>query len=263
MHPMLTIACRAANAAGAIIQRGFQELERIPIVEKGRGDLVSMIDKQAEMAILRVLQDKYPHHQYLCEETGAQESDNEYQWIIDPLNGTANFLRNIPHFAVSIALLKKGIPEIALVYNPVREDWYLAEKGAGARMNKQRIRVSNNKDASKALFATGLPYKSPALTATHFRRINATLNVAADMRCSGSAALDLCAVASAQVDAYFEPHVAAWDIAAGMLIAQEAGAIISDLNGKKTMLESGEILCATPHMHALLLKEWQNLEADD
>ncbi|WP_072281866.1 inositol monophosphatase family protein [Rappaport israeli] len=258
MHPMLTIARRAADEAGKVIMRGFRQLDQIQVHEKGRGDLVSAVDQQAEMAIRRVLHDKFPHHDILGEEGGDTPADgakkSEYQWIIDPLDGTANFLHGLPIFAVSIALVHQGKLEVGLVYNPVVDECFMAARGEGALLNERRIRTSRLRDGGRGVVATGFPYREPKLLAQQYAYLPAALSVFSDVRRLGAAALDLCYVACGRQDGFFEMNLNSWDIAAGVLIAQEAGAIVTDFAGEANMLENGGVVCANAYLHRPLLE---------
>ena len=243
MNPMLTIARRAAEEAGKILQLGQRQLDQIQIEEKGRGDLVSVVDRRAEEVIKNVLLDKYPQHDFLGEESGetrASAEESEYCWVIDPLDGTTNYLHGLPQFAVSIGLLKRGKPELGVVYNPVSEEWFTAARGEGAQLNGRRLRVSG-------------PFRDPDLLTRQYALLASVLQEIADVRRLGSAALDLCFVAANRLDGYFEMGIKPWDICAGMLIAQEAGAIASDFSGGQDMLERGEIVAGNIYLHKILL----------
>lgn len=256
MNPMLTIARRAAEEAGKIIRQGWNQLDQLQVQEKGRGDWVSQIDVQAEQAILQILKDKYPQHDFQGEEMGevrGRKSEGEYLWLIDPLDGTANFLHGIPHFAVSIALIKNEKIELALVYNPIHEMLFTAARGQGAQCNGRRLRVNGQREAGRTLLATGMPLHQREAIPAHLQQVQEALQLFADVRCYGAAALDLCGVAANQFGAYFERGLKAWDMAAGILIAQEAGAMVSNFKGGSASLEAGEVLCANPYLHKQLL----------
>ncbi len=257
MHPMLTIARRAAEEAGRIIQRGYRELDRLQIHDKGRGDLVSAVDQQSEQVIRQILAEKFPDHDILGEDLGGNattKSSNEYQWVIDPLDGTANFLHGLPQFAVSIGLLKKGIPEIGIVYNPISDDWFYAARGQGAQLNGQRIRANTQRDPGRSFVATGFPYKFTDQMPQQIAYVESVLQDFSDLRRLGSAALDICYVACGRLDGYFELGLYPWDMAAGILIAQESGAIVTDFNGQKAMLENGTLITANVPLHPILEK---------
>lgn len=256
MNPMLTIARRAAEEAGKILQMGQRQLDQIQIEEKGRGDLVSVVDRRAEEAIKNVLLDKFPQHDFLGEESGetrAAAGESEYCWVIDPLDGTTNYLHGLPQFAVSIGLLKRGKPELGVVFNPMSSEWFTAARGEGAQLNGHRLRVGNLRDGGRAIAATGFPFRDPDLLARQYALLESVLQEIADVRRLGSAALDLCFVAANRLDGYFEMGIKPWDICAGLLIAQEAGAIVSDFGGGREMLERGEIVAGNIYLHQILL----------
>ena len=256
MNPMLTIARRAAEEAGKVLQMGQRQLDQIQIEEKGRGDLVSVVDRRAEDVIKNVLLDKYPQHDFLGEESGetrASAEESEYCWVIDPLDGTTNYLHGLPQFAVSIGLLKRGKPELGVVYNPVSEEWFTAARGEGAQLNGRRLRVSTLRDGGRAIAATGFPFRDPNLLSRQYALLKSVLQEIADVRRLGSAALDLCFVAANRLDGYFEMGIKPWDICAGVLIAQEAGAIVTDFTGGQGMLDRGEIVAGNVYLHKILL----------
>lgn len=256
MNPMLTIARRAAEEAGKVLQMGQRQLDQIQIEEKGRGDLVSIVDRRAEEVIKNVLLDKYPQHDFLGEESGetrASAEESEYCWVIDPLDGTTNYLHGLPQFAVSIGLLKRGKPELGVVYNPVSEEWFTAARGEGAQLNGRRLRVSTLRDGGRAIAATGFPFRAPNLLSRQYALLKSVLQEIADVRRLGSAALDLCFVAANRLDGYFEMGIKPWDICAGVLIAQEAGAIVTDFTGGQGMLDRGEIVAGNVYLHQILL----------
>ncbi|SAM57672.1 inositol monophosphatase family protein [Cardiobacterium hominis] len=257
-NPMLTIARRAAEEAGKILQMGQRQLDQIQIEEKGRGDLVSVVDRRAEEVIKNILLEKFPQHDFLGEEFGetrAQAEESEFCWVIDPLDGTTNFLHGLPQFAVSIGLLKRGKPELGVVYNPATEEWFTAARGEGAQLNGRKLRVSGLRDGGRAIVATGFPFRYPDLMPRQYALLQSVLQEIADVRRLGSASLDLCFVAANRVDAFFEMGLKPWDICAGILIAQEAGAIVTDLAGQHTMLDSGNIVAANTYLHSILLQQ--------
>lgn len=260
MHPMLTIARRAAEEAGRVIMQGLRQLDQVQVEEKGRGDLVSVVDRRSEEVIRQVLLEKFPDHAVLGEEFGRAGGRSEFEWVIDPLDGTANFVHGLPQFAVSIALLKAGKPEVGVVYNPVSDDWFTAARGQGAQWNGRKMRVNQLRDPGRAFVGTGFPFKYPDKLALQFKLVEAALQEFSDVRRLGSAALDLCYVACGRLDAFFEMGLNPWDIAAGLLIAQEAGAIVTDFSAGHSMLESGEIACANLHLHRILLRQLQSVQ---
>ena len=255
INPTLTIARRAAEEAGKILQMGLRQLDQIQIEEKGRGDLVSVVDRRAEEVIKNILLDKYPQHDFLGEESGetrARAEESEFCWVIDPLDGTTNFLHGLPQFAVSIGLVKRGKPELGIVYNPATEEWFTAARGEGAQLNGRKLRVSALRDG-RAIVATGFPFRYPELMPRQYAILQSVLTEIADVRRLGSASLDLCFVAANRFDGFFEMGLKPWDICAGILIAQEAGAIVTDLAGGHTMLDSGNIVAANTYLHNTLL----------
>ncbi|UJF25147.1 inositol monophosphatase [Suttonella sp. R2A3] len=257
MHPMLTIAKRAAEEAGRVIQQGYRQLEQIQAQEKSPGDFVSIVDQQAERAIKAVLHDKYPTHTIIGEESGETQGKpnkggDDYQWIIDPLDGTANFLHGIAQFAVSIALMKNGRLEVGLVYDPINDELFTAARGQGAQLNGRRIRTNAQRDPARSIIGTGFPFKNPELMDQQVRYVGALLQEFSDLRRLGSAALDLCYVACGRLDAFYEMALNPWDIAAGILIAQEAGVIVTDLKEGHEMLDHGDVVCANPYLHKVL-----------
>lgn len=257
MHPMLTIAKRAALEAGDVLNKYFQNQERLNIVEKQKNDFVSEADLSAEKVIIETIKKAYPNHAILSEESGELGDINaEYCWVIDPLDGTTNFVKGFAHFSVSIALLKKQKLEIGLVYSPMNHEIFSASRGGGAMLNDRKIRVSNSLP-DRAIIATGIPFKAEnndVLLPKTVVNIKNVLTQFPDIRRTGSAALDLCYVACGRFDGYFEWGLSPWDIAAGALIAQEAGAIVSDTVGELTHLQSGHIVAAPTKVYRALIK---------
>lgn len=257
MHPSLTIAKRAAHSAAKIILRGFDQLDQVKPQQKSANDFVSQVDLAAEEVIVQTISEAFPEHKILCEERGLVETPknqgSEYLWVIDPLDGTTNFLRGFPHFAISIALLKNNKPIAGLVYQPLSDEMFCASVGEGATLNDRKIRVATTPQEN-ALLSTGFPFRSPELMPVQQAILRDSLALFPDLRRSGSAALDLCYVACGRVDAYFELALNQWDIAAGALIAQESGAIVTDMNGELTHLQSGNICTARPKIYKNLIK---------
>ena len=260
MHPMLTIARRAAEEGGRVIMQGLRQLDQLQVEEKGRGDLVSVVDRRSEEVIRRVLLEKFPDHAVLGEEFGRAGGQREFEWVIDPLDGTANFVHGLPQFAVSIALLKSGKPEVGVVYNPVSDEWFSAARGQGAQLNGRRLRVNMLRDAGRAFVGTGFPFKSPELLPLQYRFVEAALQEFSDVRRLGSAALDLCFVACGRLDAFFEMGLNPWDMAAGLLVAQEAGAIATDFREGHEILARGEVVCANVHLHRVLMRQLKSVQ---
>ncbi len=257
---MLTIAVRAARKAGHIIARGFSELDLVKTTTKSENDFVTNIDQDAERAIIDIIKQSYPLHSFVGEEGGAQSGEqSDYQWIIDPLDGTTNFIRGIPHFAVSIALHVKGKPELAVVYDPIKDELFTACRGQGAQLDEYRIRVASNKDIRGGIFATGFPFKCREHTDVFFNILSSVFEQAADIRRGGSAALDLAYVAAGRIDGFWELGLKPWDIAAGELIVREAGGMVTDLAGGHKYLESGHIVAGNPKVVASTLRTIQPL----
>lgn len=254
MHPMLNIALRAARKGGEIIIRQVNQLQGLEIAEKGRNDYVSQVDLMTERAIIDVIHNSYPDHAILAEESGAQ-GDNEYQWIIDPLDGTTNFLHGFPIFAVSIAIAHNGRIEHGVVYDPMRQEIFTASNGEGAHLDGRRIRVSNRTKLQGTLIGTGFPYRedSPWLD-EYLKMLGAVIKETAGVRRPGAAALDLCYVAAGRLDGFWELGLNKWDMAAGSLIIREAGGRISDFRGTDDYLESGNVVAGSPKIYAALSK---------
>ncbi|MEM9102936.1 MAG: inositol monophosphatase family protein [Pseudomonadota bacterium] len=251
MQAHLNIAVRAARKAGNIVSKGFWERDRVKVAEKAANDFVTEIDKKSEAAIVDILTQTYPEHGILAEE-GSEKSGNEYTWIIDPLDGTHNFINGIPHFAISIALLHKGRLEQGVIYDPIKDDLFTASRGGGATLNEQRIRVTNTKNLDNALLATGLRIPNKQKVDQYLSTVNAMLKVCTDIRRMGSASLDLAYVAAGKMDGYWEYNLQPWDIAAGCLLVQEAGGMVSDTDGAPKHLDNGNVLAATPKLFKVM-----------
>ena len=254
MHGMVNIGVRAARRAGEIMVRQINRLESLEVVEKGRNEFVSAVDHAAEEAIIEVIRDHYPDHAILGEESGAS-GDHEYQWIIDPLDGTTNYLHGFPVFSVSIAVARSGTLEHGVVYDPLRQEIFTASRGEGAQLDGRRIRVSKHISLRRALLATGFPYRiTGERTDAYLEMLRAVLAETSGVRRLGSAALDLCYVAAGRVDGFWELGLNKWDLAAGALIIREAGGRISDFKGTDGFMESGDIVAGTPKVYAALSK---------
>ncbi|MEW8522356.1 MAG: inositol monophosphatase family protein [Candidatus Thiodiazotropha endolucinida] len=253
MNPMLTIAVRAAREAGRIITRNFNRIDRLSISDKGSNDFVSEVDRNAEAVIINLLREKYPHHAILAEESGKQGAD-DYIWIIDPLDGTTNFLHGFPQFAVSIALKIKGRLEVGVVYDPVSEEMYTACRGEGALLNDKKIRVSGRKGLNGALLGTGLPYRDFRFTDNYMGMLKALIKDSAGVRRPGSAALDFAYVAAGRMDGFWELGLREWDFAAGALLVREAGGLVTDIGGGERYLETGNVIAGNIKVHNAMLK---------
>lgn len=269
MHPMLTIAVKAARRAGAIINRASLDVGRLAITDKSLNDYVTEVDHLAEKAIIEILLEAYPKHAILAEESGAQ-GESEYQWVIDPLDGTTNFLHGFPQYAVSIALLHKGIATQGVVYDPNRNDLFTASRGSGAYLNDHRLRVSKTAYLKSSLIGTGFPYKDFRHLDAYLAIFRTLLDKTSGLRRPGSAALDLAYTAAGRLDGFWEFGLNAWDIAAGSLLIIEAGGMVGDLQGKDHYLKSGNIVAGNPKIFSQLLatiaphltRELQDLETD-
>ncbi|MEW6132274.1 MAG: inositol monophosphatase family protein [Pseudomonadota bacterium] len=252
MHPMLNTAVKAARRAGAIINRAANDIDRLTIQSKRPRDYVSEVDRVAEQSIIETLLDAYPGHGILAEESG-RSGGGDHVWVIDPLDGTTNFLHGLPQYAVSIALLHKGVLTHAVVYDPARNELFTATRGAGAFLNDRRIRVSRQHKMDDALIGTGFPFRE-------FRHADAYLAMFRDMmlktaglRRPGAASLDLAWVACGRYDGFFELGLSPWDLAAGALLVLEAGGLVGDFQGNDTYLKSGHIVAANPKIFGQML----------
>jgi myo-inositol-1(or 4)-monophosphatase len=254
MHGMVNIAVRAARRAGEIMVRQMNQLEALQVIEKSRNEFVSQVDHAAEAAIIEVIRDHYPEHAILAEESGAS-GEHEYQWIIDPLDGTTNYLHGFPQFSVSIGVTRNGELEHGVVYDPLRQEIFTASRGQGAQLDGRRIRVSKRTSLQQSLVATGFPYRANLVHIDRYMNmLRAVMLEATGVRRPGSAALDLCYVAAGRVDAFFELGLSKWDIAAGALIIREAGGRISDFRGGDGYLDSGNVVAGNPKTYAALSK---------
>ncbi|MCL2523872.1 MAG: inositol monophosphatase [Betaproteobacteria bacterium] len=256
MHPALNIAIKAARRAGQIINRASNDLDLLKVSAKQPNDFVTEVDQAAEAAIIETLREAYPTHGILAEESGrhAGKGDEEYQWIIDPLDGTTNFIHGLPQYAVSIALAKGGVLEQAVVFDPCRNELFTASKGGGAFLNERRIRVSRQAKLNAALIGTGFPYRVFDKADLYLDIFKELTRKTAGLRRPGAASLDLAYVACGRYDGFWEFGLAPWDIAAGALLIAEAGGLISDLRGEASYLESGNVVAGTPKVFAPLLK---------
>ncbi len=253
MHPMLTIAVKAARRASTIITRASRDIDSLTVTHKRHNDFVSEVDKAAEAAIIETLLDAYPKHGILAEESGAQ-GDSEFVWIIDPLDGTTNFLHGFPQYSISIALQHNGVLSQAVVYDPNRNDLFTASRGGGAFLNDRRLRVSKRKQLDEALIGTGFPFRDFAHLDTYMAMFRDMLQKTAGVRRPGSAALDLAYTAAGYFDGFWEIGLSKWDIAAGCLLVSEAGGLVSDFSGNESYLENGNIVAGSPRIfHQLLM----------
>ena len=248
---MLNIAVRAARRAGTIIARSLNRLDEIKVDQKGHQDFVTQVDKEAEAAIIDTLLTAYPDHAVLAEESGSR-GESDYLWIIDPLDGTTNFVHGYPQFAVSIALQVNGNVEQGVIYDPSRDELFTASKGAGAQLDNRKIRVSRCRKLNESLLATGFPARNPAVLNKFLPTLNEFLTTTSGIRRAGAAALDLAYVACGRIDGFWEYGLQPWDLAAGALLVQEAGGIVTTPERNDDFLNSGDILAATPAIHGLM-----------
>jgi myo-inositol-1(or 4)-monophosphatase len=244
----LNIAVRAARRAGTIILRSQVRMDTVKVDLKGRRDYVSSTDQEAEAAIIDTLLKAYPDHEVLAEESGSG-GKSDYVWIIDPLDGTTNYLHTFPQFAVSIALAVKGQVEQAVVYDPVRDELFTATRGAGAQLNDRKLRVSRCRAVDNALLATGFPIRDERLIDPYLKSFATFLHRTDGVRRAGAASLDLACVAAGRLDGYWEYGLQPWDIAAGALLVLEAGGMVGPINEQQELLTSGHVLAATPKIY--------------
>ncbi len=255
-HPMLNTAIRAARNAGDIIARAVDRIDRLKIKSKKDNDFVSEIDLQAEQEIINTIKKAYPEHSFLAEESGKQIG-SEYQWIIDPLDGTTNFLYGIPHFAVSIALRVKGRLEVGVIYDPLSQELFTAARGNGAQLNGKRIRVTDRRSLDGALLGTGIPYTEDQYKYmdSYFNMMKDLIPGTAGIRRAGSAALDLAYLAAGRFDGFWEFNLNIWDIAAGVILIEEAGGMVSGLRGEPDFLDKGSIVAGNPRIFKAMLQK--------
>ncbi|MCH8502307.1 MAG: inositol-1-monophosphatase [Aliidiomarina sp.] len=259
MHAMLNIAVRAARAAGRLAVKSFNEPQHLEVQSKGLHDYVTNVDKACEQVIISTILKSYPGHQILAEESGESGVQGDYQWIIDPIDGTTNFMRGIPHFCISIALAYKGSVQHAVVYDPVREELFTASRGAGAQLNGFRIRVGGGKDLNGALLATGFPFRMKHFLPDYQAVFNKFFEQAADIRRAGAAALDLAYVAAGRYDGFWEAGLKIWDTAAGDLLVREAGGVVTDFGGGMNHAQSGNIVAASPRVLQAMVTQMRPL----
>jgi myo-inositol-1(or 4)-monophosphatase len=257
MHPMLNIAIRAARSAGNTIMRYANRVDTLAITSKARNDFVTDVDKMAEQEIISTLRRSFPDHGILAEESGEDIGQSEYVWVIDPLDGTTNFVRGFPQFGVSIALKHKGRLDQAVVYDPVRQELFTASKGAGAQLNNRRIRVTNQITLEGALLGTGFPFRQQQYLDAYMAMFKDLFPDAAGIRRAGAASLDLAYVAAGRLDGFWEFGLSEWDMAAGALIIKEAGGMVTNFRGEDSYLKTGNIICGTPKIHHAILRTIQ------
>ena len=255
MHPMLNTAIKAARRAGQIINRASMDVGHLKVSVKQQSDFVTEVDRAAEATIIDTLREAYPQHAILAEESGATEgSDSEYQWIIDPLDGTTNFIHGFPQYAVSIGLAHKGVMNQAVVYDPTRNELFVASKGGGAYLNDKRIRVSSRAKLAEALIGTGFPYRVFDHVDAYLAIFKEMTQKTAGLRRPGAAALDIAYVAAGRLDGFWEFGLSPWDMAAGSLLVSEAGGLVGDLAGETNYLATGNLIAGNPKIFSQLLQ---------
>lgn len=256
MHPMLNTAIKAARRAAAIINRASFDIDRVKFTEKMPNDFVTEVDQAAEQAIIEVLTTAYPTHAILAEESGASANlhdDNEHVWIIDPLDGTTNFIHGFPQYCVSIALQHRGQITQAVVYDPTRNDLFTASKGAGSYLNDKRLRVTKRDRLQDALIGTGFPFRNMQGLEEYIEMFRIMTQKCAGLRRPGAAALDLAYVAAGRLDGFFEKDLKPWDMAAGSLLITEAGGIVGTFAGESDYLYKDEVIAGTPKIFAQMV----------
>ena len=256
LHPMLNIAIKAARAAGAIINRASLDLDRLQVSTNAPNDFVTEVDHAAEAAIIDTLLGAYPGHGILAEESGSVRGarDSEYVWIIDPLDGTTNFIHGLPTYAVSIGLSFRNLIQQAVVYDPARNDLFYATRGRGAYLNDRRLRVSKRTRIADALIGTGFPFRKGDDLGQYLKILEAVMKSCAGVRRPGAAALDLCYVAAGWYDGFFETGLSPWDVAAGSLMITEAGGLVGNFTGEADFLHRREVVAGSPKIYGQLVQ---------
>ena len=254
MHPLLNIAVRAARRAGDLIARSVDRVPDLEVSSKSRNDFVSEVDRMAEAEIIGIIRKAYPQHGFLAEESGATDGAGEVTWIIDPLDGTTNFLHGFPQFSVSIAAEVRGRIEVAVVFDPLRSELFTASRGAGTQLDGRRVRVSKRRTLDGSLVGTGFPYRANVqYMAPYLGMLEVVMRAAAGVRRPGSAALDLAYVACGRLDGFWEIGLSPWDTAAGSLLITEAGGMIGTLTGREYRQE-GHLVAGNPKVYAALVQ---------
>jgi myo-inositol-1(or 4)-monophosphatase len=253
MQALLNTAVKAARKGGEIALRHLQHVHQLKVHTKQHNEFVTKVDLEAEAAIIETIRERYPDHAFLAEE-GGQQGDGDYVWVIDPLDGTTNYIHGFPVFGVSIALRIKGRLTVAVVYDPNRQEIFTAIRGQGAQVDGHRIRVSNRRDLEDTLIGTGFPYRNKEVIQTYTKMLASVLENTAGIRRPGAAAIDLAYVAAGRLDGFWEFGLKEWDIAAGSLIVREAGGLISELQGNGDYFKSGNIVVGNPKVHDALRK---------
>ena len=254
MDQLLKVALQAACEAGNLIGRNFQNLQNADIQRKGKNDFVTRVDKEAEAIIKSAISKNFPGHRILAEESGYSTQASEYLWVIDPLDGTTNFIQGIPHFAIALALLKNNTVIFGLIYDPLSQECFHAALGQGAFLNNARIVVSRTGKMSSALGSTGFPFKAPQFLEAYTNTFRNLLSRCQDLRRCGSAALDLAYTACGRYDFFWEAHLLPWDFMAGKLLVEEAGGRTSDFMGRELQVQTSSVLAANKTLYPKILK---------
>ena len=261
--PRITVMIRAAEKAARSLKRDFGEVENLQVSKKGPADFVSAADIKAEEILKEELKRARPEFGFLTEEAGEEKGESkDERWIIDPLDGTTNFLHGLPHFAISIALEVRGEIVAALVYDPIKDEMYTAEKGNGAYLNDRRLRVSGRVSLDSTVIATGAPFLGHGDRGPFLREVNAVMAQTAGIRRWGAAALDLAYVAAGRYDAFWERDLSPWDVAAGLLLVKEAGGSVTEIDGRAFKLKSQSLLCANIDLHPKMVKLFKEARKD-
>lgn len=266
MHPMLNTAVKAARQAGRLINRASLDIETMQVTRKDRNDFVTEVDRASEDSIVQTLLGAYPKHAILGEETGLRTASGtlpmeqaealrtvDHLWVIDPLDGTTNFIHGVPHYAISIALVERGVLTQAVIYDPVRNELFTASRGRGAYLNDRRMRVTSRDRIDEALLGTGFPYRSAEYVSPYLKVLAPLMQRAAGIRRAGAAALDLAYVAAGRFDAFFEVGIKPWDVAAGALLVTEAGGFVGDFDGNASHTDGRQVLAAGPKIYAAMI----------
>ena len=253
--PLMNVMTAAARKAAKVLIRDFGEVEHLQASKKGPADFVTQTDLRVERALREELSRTRPHYGFVMEEGGVVEGlDKTHRWFIDPIDGTTNFIHGIPHFAISIGLEREGHLVAGLVFNPIRDEMFTAEKGQGAWLNDRRLRVSSRRELNSAVVATGIPFHGRGGHEEFLTELPKIMHEVAGVRRFGAASLDLAFVAAGRFDAFWERGLSAWDVAAGVVVLREAGGQVSDLDGGDNFLEGGQILASNTVLHASMLK---------
>jgi len=256
MEAMLNVAVMAARRGGDTLIRNLNKIEKMHVEQKGPNDFVSDADRAAERAVIETIKRHYPEHAILAEESGPQ-GDSDHVWVIDPLDGTTNYLHGFPVFSVSVGLMVKGRVEHGSVYDPLRQELFTASRGQGAQLDGRKIRVSGRTTLERALLGTGFPFRDSNMALDpYLNMLIGAIKTTEGIRRAGSAALDLCYVAAGRLDAFWETGLSIWDLAAGTLIVREAGGIITGLNGSEDFLQTGHVLTGTPKIYTALARQF-------